>query len=154
MMLTSPARGLILTCSFCNESSCRDCTRFYVCEGDNCDMVQCTACFCRHENGVENCEECIQDFCPDCRYNNVREDFGGACEGCIKLCSGIIGKKLQEDKQEEIAKNLKLQHEVEVLRSEAKDMHREMNELRAKVSSCKECSSFCSAICQTGESKP
>ena len=57
------------------------------------------------------------------------------------MVSGIIGNKLNEERQEDMAKNLKLQQENEALRQEN-------DELKAKMSGCKECSSFCSAIHQ------
>ena len=138
----------MLICNICDVTSCDECINFHKCEGNGCQIVQCDTCYEEHIRRVEFCEKCHKTFCEDCRYKGLGKDWARAqrgwesgCKGCIQLVSGIIGNKLNEERQEDMAKNLKLQQENEALRQENE-------ELKAKMSGCKECSSFCSAIHQ------
>ena len=95
----------ILTCGLCKEKSCGNCIRFLTCEGDDCNRVQCETCWSlKKENNVEPCEICNRDFCPDCRYNDLRKDWRNACGGCIKVIADVLGKKLHEDSKSECQK--------------------------------------------------
>ena len=117
-------------CETCSESSCDECTTFLICEG-SCGIMQCQSCVHNgaiHKNNLEFCVECEKDFCSDCRYDEVSKDWGSACGGCMRLISGIIGKKLQEEK----ARSQKLQHEVDALKSEVASLRIENEDLRAK----------------------
>ena len=42
----------------------------------------------------------------DCRYSKLRKDWVNACEGCIKLIAGDLGKRIHKDKEEETAKHM------------------------------------------------
>lgn len=68
---------------------------------------------------VEHCDDCGTDFCPDCRYLALKKDWKSACSGCFQIISGIIGQKIQDEKQEE---HEKLLRENEILRREIKQM--------------------------------
>ena len=99
--------------------------------------MQCNSCVhngVMHEDPLELCEVCENYYCSDCRYDYLRKDWGSACRGCIELVSGALGKKLHEEKQADIAENLKLKQEVEALRSEARNLRQANEELKAKVS--------------------
>ena len=123
-------------CDTCSVRSCDECTTFHTCEG-GCGIMQCNSCVhngVMHEDPLELCEVCENYYCSDCRYDYLRKDWGSACRGCIELVSGVLGKKLHEEKQADIAENLKLKQEVEALRSEARNLRQANEELKAKVS--------------------
>jgi len=98
-----------MVCETCGEEGCGEevCTgpRFHVCDSC-CVKVQCADCY--DEPGcLEFCDICDLDVCADCRYSKLSKDWGNACEGCIKLIAGELGKRIHKDKEEETAKILK-----------------------------------------------
>jgi len=107
-----------MVCDTCGDKGCGEwCTgpSFSVCDGDNCNKVQCENCF--DEPGcVESCDSCNSSFCADRRYSKLSEDWGSACEDCIKLIAGELGQKILKDKQTQDAKYLSLQREFDAFK--------------------------------------
>ena len=108
-------------CDTCHEGSCRQCTTFLSCEGSGCDIVQCETCCSQNQKkesvyNVDGCDTCRTIFCAHCRYSKLREDWGNACSGCIKVIADELGKMILKDKQDQEAKHIdevkKLQREI------------------------------------------
>jgi len=99
----------ILACNTCGEERCQECTVSWVCEGQ-CGIVQCG--HCRDDTrrvtpqSVKHCESCDHGYCDDCRYSKLSKDWVNACEGCIKLIAGDLGKRIHKEKEEENAKHM------------------------------------------------
>ena len=105
-------------CDTCGEESCQQCTTFLCCEG-YCGVVQCAKCHVEHRNkkrrnqnqtkesdyNVDRCDTCNTDFCAECRYSKLNEDWGNACSDCIKLIADDLGKMILKDKQDQEAKH-------------------------------------------------
>jgi len=96
-----------MVCDTCGDKGCGEwCTGpgFFVCDGDDCNKVQCEGC--RDEpGGVKWCDSCNASSCADCRYSKLSKDWGNACSECIELIAGELGQKILKDKQ--IYTNLK-----------------------------------------------
>ena len=114
-------------CDTCHKERCERCTTFLVCEG-HCDIVQCEDCY-EHPNtnkSLDRCETCHSVFCAHCRYSKLKENWGNACAGCIKLIAGKLGKMILKDKQDQEAKDrdMRRRHreEVKKLRLEIEDL--------------------------------
>lgn len=107
------------TCSKCVKFFCDQCRGLWFCH--NCQKDYCDDC-----DPVEHCDDCDKDFCPDCRYLALKKDWKSACSGCFQIISGIIGQKIQDEKQEE---HEKLLRENEILRREIKQMREKKSRL-------------------------
>ena len=60
-------------------------------------------------NKVKFCEECGQDFCPECRYQDMNRDWDKACFGCFELISGYVGNKIKD--RDAVIMKLRLENE-------------------------------------------
>jgi len=121
-------------CETCEEERCERCTTFFACEG-HCGFVQCEGCYDEHpsqnqskesDHNLDRCETCRTIFCAHCRYSKLREDWGNACAGCIKLIADKLGKMIHKDKRDQEAKDrdMRRRHreEVKKLRLEIEDL--------------------------------
>ena len=124
----------IMDCNTCGEKRCQQCTISYVCEGENCSIVQCG--YCRDDSrmdsshSVRHCESCDMGFCADCRYSNLSKDWGNACSECIKLIADGLGKKILKDKQDETVKYMCLELRKDELIDEVKLLQKEIEDLK------------------------
>ena len=107
-----------MVCDTCGDKGCGEwCTgpSFSVCDGDDCNKVQCENCY-DEPGGLKWCESCNSSSCADCRYSKLSEDWGSACEDCIKLIAGELGQKILKDKQDQDDKYRALQREFDAFK--------------------------------------
>ena len=114
-------REYMRCCDTCHEERCQRCSTFLACRGGGCDIVQCVTCCNQNQKkesvyNVDACDTCWTIFCDHCRYSKLREDWGNACSGCIKLIADDLGKMILKDKQDQEAKHrdMRKRHREEV----------------------------------------
>mmetsp|Transcript_3444 Transcript_3444/g.4998 ORF Transcript_3444/g.4998 Transcript_3444/m.4998 type:complete len:406 (+) Transcript_3444:141-1358(+) len=123
-------------CPQCDENTCPDCVSEVRCRNTCCaDKISCNNCaedgnafsWCESCNEaycvdccnsdvlhtVQDCDDCYQSLCDQCRMKTCRE--GRNCTGCYQ----IAFKALTEDK--------------ETLRNENEELRSEINELKRKI---------------------
>jgi len=129
----------ILDCNTCGEKRCQECTVSWLCEGENCGIVQCG--HCRDDSrldsphSVRHCDSCNERFCADCRYSKLSKDWGNSCSECIKLIADDLGKKILKDKQDETIKYMCLELRKDELIDEVKLLQKEIENLKLQCKS-------------------
>jgi len=72
-------------CDVCNRILCSECCPVSYCDGEGCHKATCMDC-ATHTQGVWWCNECEEQFCPDCRldqYRKNRDEFCMNCQGTL-----------------------------------------------------------------------
>ncbi|KAL7536552.1 hypothetical protein ACHAXR_007237 [Thalassiosira sp. AJA248-18] len=74
-----------LKCGGCKAVRCSACMTSYTCAECYKEYECCNVCDEREDKDLKFCEVCSTDHCFDCRLKVCRDDWKGACRGCIRL---------------------------------------------------------------------